>query len=56
MSKRAQTSIVTTARRTEASDVNEIVEFVTKSTCELFGPVCREKGKIQEIMLVFDLS
>jgi hypothetical protein len=50
MSKRAQTSIVTTARRTEPSDAKELVKYVTKYTQELFGPVVKELGKIQEIM------
>jgi hypothetical protein len=41
---------VTTARRTEPADAVEITKFVNKYTQTLFGPVCKELGKIQEIM------
>jgi hypothetical protein len=50
MSKRAQTSVVTTSRRTEASDAKEIVKYVNNYTLDLFGPACKEIGKIHEFM------
>lgn len=48
--KRLHQSIITTARRTEASDAKEVVNFVNRSTLELFGPGCKEVGKLYELM------
>lgn len=50
MSKRIQTSIVTKARRTELVDAQEVVKFVNKQTTDLFGPKCKELGKIFELI------
>jgi hypothetical protein len=43
-------STITTARRTETIDAKEIVKFVNKSTLEIFGPNCKEVGKLFEFM------
>ena len=48
--KRAQTSIVTRARRTELIDAQEVLNLTNNQTCELFGPNCRELGKLFELM------
>ena len=52
MSKRAQTSIETKARRTELVDAQDLIKFVNKQTTDLFGSSCRELGKIFELMCV----
>lgn len=46
----SNSSILTTARRTETIDAKEVIKFVNKSTLEIFGPNCREIGKIFEFM------
>jgi hypothetical protein len=46
----SNSSIMTTARRTETIDAKEVVKFVNKSTLEIFGSNCKEVGKLFEFM------
>lgn len=49
-SNKLHNSVLTTARRTEPGDAKKIIDFINRHTLELFGPNCREIGKIYELM------
>ncbi|CAF0802788.1 unnamed protein product [Brachionus calyciflorus] len=48
--KKLHGSLITTARRTEATDAKEILRYINNHTLELFGPNCKEIGTIHEII------